>query len=155
MFSDWVNEKTRPALPPREQSEVNSCLSLPPGREPKSSGRICTPERPKVALALTPTVHLLFQPFFGGLGKERPGFASSETGQGLKLVNRGGGEWAPPTEEALGRTGILGLFRGNLVLRSELGQVTPISGTGNIFLERRQLLFSDFEISKRSCIPTN
>lgn len=44
------------------------------------------------------------------------GLASSEMGQGPKMVNKGGGEWTLPMEDTLGKTGILGLFRGSLVL---------------------------------------
>lgn len=41
--------------------------------------------------------------------------ASFETGKSLKVVSRGGGEWALPVEETPGGSGFLGLFTGSSV----------------------------------------
>lgn len=46
----------------------------------------------------------------------RRDLASCETGKSLKVVSKGGGEWAQPTEETRDRTGFLGLFTGSSAL---------------------------------------
>lgn len=64
-FTDWVHDRELPrknigtCFTPSNQADVNKCLLLLLGSEPKCSGIICAPERPKVALELTCTINLL------------------------------------------------------------------------------------------------